>query len=936
MNARRILASLLILAAAGCGSARTKHVEPPPLPSPASLPPPPPDPPKLRLGDGARPRHYALEMTIAPSEDEFTAAIEIELELRDPKTLLWLNGTDLDIRTTSIRSGADSIGAHSIPGDGDFVGIAFERSVPAGLATLRIEYAGKLSRRNSNGLFKQKEGDDWYVFSHFEPIDARRAFPCFDEPEFKVPWQLTLHVRKDDAAVANAPEISETMDDHGMKTVKFAETRPLPSYLIALAVGPFEFVAAGKTALRGAPIRIIAPRGRAREARYAAKTTRRVVAALEDYFGSPYPYEKLDQIAVLQSGGAMENPGLVTYSQLLILMKAAEETPSQKRRFASVCAHELAHQWFGDLVTMKWWNDTWLNEAFATWLGDKIVNRLWPQWKHRLSTVQSRSDIMSGDGLMSARRIRQPIESNHDISNAFDLITYSKGGAVLSMFESWIGVETFRRGVQRYLKEHAWGNATAEDFLAAVSAESERDVATPFSTFLDQAGVPVVTVSLECATGKNPQLRLAQQRYLPLGSSGSPRQLWQIPVCVRYGAGASEHRQCMLLTAASAEMALEAQSCPDWVLGNDAATGYYRVALEGHLLPKLLAGRVGALSEADRLALFGDIQAAVRSGKMPAGDALSLVPGLVLDGNRHLIGAVAAFLAGGNTPRSRTSSLTFSIGEYLVPDSERASFARFIRQTLGGKARALGWKARQGEDDETRLLRPVLVSLVADVGEDKALIAAARELTDRWLRNRNAIDLEMVEPVMRSAAAHGDQALFVRLHEEAKKEPRLRERGHLLRAMAAFREPRIIESALKVVLSGEFDSRETMAMLFGEHMDPATALLTYDFVRENFDALAAKLPRDTPARLPAVAMGLCDDARSAEVEQFFAGRSTRYTGGPRILSQALEQLSLCSAYRRDQQPSVAAFLRNYRPRTLARPSISGPEPNTGAEAAEPR
>jgi alanyl aminopeptidase len=930
MNCERIFGFLFLVGAVCCSTARTVSTEPSsPRPSPSQVSPtaPPKDPaetlaesqpPGLRLDGRARPKRYALDLTLVPSEDEFSGSVEIQLELSKPHRLLWLNATELQIRSATLRSGNELIGGRSVPGNSDFIGIAFDRPAPAGAATLRLEYSGKLSTRNSNGLFKQKEGDDWYAFTHFEPIDARRAFPCFDEPGFKVPWQITLHLPKDDVAVANAPAISETTDGQGLKTVQFAETRPLPSYLVAFAVGPFELVDAGKTSISGAPIRIITPRGRGAEAQYAAQVTPRIIAALEDYFGSPYPYEKLDQIALLQSGGAMENPGLVTYSQLLILIRPDQESLAQKRRYAHVCAHELAHQWFGDLVTMNWWDDTWLNEAFATWLADKIVNRLWPEWDNSLSVQQARSDVMSGDGLISARKIRQPIDSKHDIVNAFDQITYTKGGAVLATFENWVGEETFRRGVQRYLKDHAWGNATADDFVAAMSTESARDLATPFSTFLDQPGVPIVSISLKCRPGKPPKLVLAQQRYLPLGSKGSTHQTWQIPICARYGTDASATRQCFLLTTASAEVPLQSPVCPSWVMA-DAAAGYYRVALERELVAKLWAKR-DRLSVRDRLAFFSDVQAAVHSGQMPAADALALIPSLVADGDRHLIGSAAGFLAGEGGSRARTAP---SIGDYLVPGSKRSNFAQYLRRTFGRKARALGWNTRPGEDDETRLLRASLVGLVADLGEDRSLLAEARKLTHRWLRDRSGIEPEMVDAVLRAAAAHGDDALFDRFHQEAKKETRLRERTYLLRGMSSFRDPRIVERGLQIVLSGEFDAREATTLLFGQHKDPGTQLRVYQFVRQNFDALAAKLPRDTAARLPMVAVGLCDEARRDVMDHFFAGRSTKHTGGPRILSQALEQLSLCSAYRKAQQPSVAGFL-------------SARAPNKAAEAAAPQ
>ena len=316
-----------------------------------------------------------------------------------------------------------------------------------------------------------------------------------------MPWQITLHVPKDDGAFSNTPQVFESTDDDGMKTVKFAETKPLPSYLVALAVGPMDIVPAGHAGANNTEIRIIVPRGRGREAQYVAGATPDIVNLLEKYFGIPYPYEKLDEVAIPLAGYAMEHPGLVTYGSGFFLSKPEEITLDWKRTPTSVIAHELAHQWVGDLVTTAWWNDIWLNEGFATWMANKIVNQYHPEWKMNLSELNGYQGAMGTDELVSSRKVRQPILSDDDIANAFDNITYNKGSALLNMFESYIGPEKFQEGIRRYLRKYAWGNATSEQFMEALSG-NDQAVGRAFSTFLDQAGVPLMTVQLQCERRK--------------------------------------------------------------------------------------------------------------------------------------------------------------------------------------------------------------------------------------------------------------------------------------------------------------------------------------------------------------------------------------------------------------------------------------------------
>jgi alanyl aminopeptidase len=379
-----------------------------------------------------------------------------------------------------------------------------------------------------------------YVFTQFEPISAREAFPCFDEPRFKTPFELVLRVPKDKVAVANTRELSANDFERGLREVHFAPTEKLPSYLIAFAVGPLDVVAApnlAKHVVRNheLPLRGVAIGGRGPELAFSLHETPPLLLWLENYFGVAYPYDKLDLIAVPDFGaGAMENAGAITFRDTLLLVRP-DAPEQQKRTFGYVDAHELSHQWFGNLVTMPWWDDIWLNEAFATWMGTRAINGVHPEYEADLGALSATHGAMEVDSRTSARKIRQPIESDHDIENAFDAITYSKGGAVLSMFERYLGADEFQAGLRRYMDRFRFGSATARDLvrtLAEVSNESALEGA--FFGFLDQPGVPELQVKLDC-TSTPPALELAQSRYLPLGTTAQSEARWQIPFCARFG-----------------------------------------------------------------------------------------------------------------------------------------------------------------------------------------------------------------------------------------------------------------------------------------------------------------------------------------------------------------------------------------------------------------
>ncbi len=859
------------------------------------------EPPKLRLGDDVQPRRYRLDLTVIPEQDTFNGKVEVDLDIRKPTDLIWLNARNLTIDDAKLVTAGSEVAAKVQPGGKEFAGFALPSMAPVGSATLRIAYHGEFNTKGTSGLFKLKEGDDWYVFSQFESIDARQAFPCLDEPSFKVPWQLTLHVNQQDTAVSNTLVQSETPEAGGRKKVVFGETKPLPSYLVAMGVGPFDFVDAGKAGRNHTPLRVITPKGKRVQAQYAAQTIGPLLDELENYFGIPYPYSKLDALSVPLFGGAMENAGLITYGQTILLCEPTEDTIGRQRGFASIAAHEMAHQWFGDLVTTAWWDDIWLNEAFASWMSSKVIRHWKPEWNTKLDEQNTRSTVMEQDTLVSTRQIRQPIENIADIANAFDNITYSKGEAVIGMFESWMGEEAFQHGVQRYLRQYSSRNATAGDFLDSLGSVGSQSVARPFSTFLNQPGAPLVSVKLDC-DGAGPTLHLTQKRALPLGSTGSANHTWQIPVCARYGNGSASYRDCTLLTEASTEWKLpQAKSCPAWVMANADGKGYYRTRYEGSLLGALLDDGGRQLSAAERVATLGDVNALTSFGEIKAGDALALVPRFAGDPVRQVV----------------SSAIRITEGVYvnLVPIDLRPNYSRFVAKTFGDRAHQLGWNAKPGEEPETHLLRTRLVPLVAVRGNGQDLAAQARQLAENWLTDRKSVDPDIVDAVLTVSARTGDQAFFKQLVAALPATQDRQQRGLIFGALGSFRDPAIAEAAIGLMLKPEFDLRESMfPLLFSRLSPPETPRLPFNFIQKNYDAIAARIPTGAfgiGEFLPFVGGWLCDEKSAEEVNAFFAPKVDRFPGAKRNLDQSLEYIRLCAVNKAAQQPSVEEFLRKY-------------------------
>lgn len=894
---------------AGCaGTAPSAEVRPPePEPVTAEPEPPPPAPeepeapppaPALRLGNTVLPAEYRAELTIDTAKEQIAGVIDIDVNILERIDHVWLHASKLEIRNATLVARGQSWPLTRLPtSNDDFLGLSLGMTFPPGKATLHLEYTGAIAAGEMSGIFKQRTGEHEYVFTQFEATSARNVFPCFDEPRFKVPWQLTLHVPEGDLAASNAPLVAEAAGPRaGLKTFRFAPTKPLPSYLVALAVGPFDIVDLGTIGRNKTPARILVPRGRIAETRHSVEIMPQLLDQLENYFDMGYPYEKLDSVALPHFFGAMENPGLVTYDAGLLLAQPAQETLWFKRRSAGIMAHELAHQWFGNLVTLDWWDDIWLNESFATWMANKVVAAWRPEWHVEVRGIAQAGDAIEADSLVSARSVRQPIVTDDDIHRAFDAISYQKGSAVLSMFERWLGEDRFRDGVRRYVREFAWSTATSDDFFGVLSQAGEPRLRDAFQTFLNQPGVPLLSVTLACERGQTPRLALSQARLLPLGSKGTSEAGWSIPVCIKHGKGTAVAEQCTLVTERTVTLALDsARECPDWVMANAGARGYYRVAYDRAMLQKILASSARSLSVAERLGVIGDIDTLVATGKLALGESLALVPTLLKDRDPTVTNAVADMIAG--------------IEPDLVPDKLQPNFRRFVRKHFGAKARTLGWNPGKADSDETRMLRTTLLLLAIKHGEDPMLISQAVQKATTWLSSRQGIDADLLSMVLGTAARYGSKDVYERIAAAWEKTHEPTERRMLTAAVASTTDPARIHKHLDLFTSGAIGLQDAGPFLQVPLGSPKTRHVLYDYIKANYDQLVARLPRFGASFMIRSAVRFCDDAHYQDAQAFFGPRAEAVPGGAAALRQSLEEVELCIAYRAQHQASVEQFLQ---------------------------
>ena len=852
--------------------------------------------PTGKLPDSVTPLAYALDLRIDPHEARFEGRVRIHVRLGRTDDHLWLHARDIDVSKAVLRDAA------GMPHDATFAlsgsGVArvgFGTALSPQEIDLVIDYSAPFSSK-LQGLYKVKIGDDAYVTTQMEAISARYAFPGFDEPRFKTPFDITLTVPEDEVAVANTrPQHEEVSKDAKWKTITYARTPPLPTYLVAFVVGPWDVVdgpvlAANGVRRQALPLRGIGPRGTGPQLKWILEQTPAVVKFFEEYTNQPYPFDKLDLLGAPDfSAGAMENAGLIVFRDALLRLDATSPA-GQSRTSFDVNAHEIAHQWFGDLVTVPWWDDIWLNEAFATWAQAKATAALKPEFLAPLNRLEGTFAAMRNDSLLSARRIRQPIDEEGDIENAFDGITYRKGAAVLRMFEEWIGEDTYRSAIRAYLAHHAFGSGSSDDLIATIAQVSGKGetLARAMRSFVDQPGIPLLQTRLTCKAGKA-NLAVTQSRYLPYAVLSNDNLQWNVPLCARFGHADHSERQCFLIDRPSQTFAV-AGGCADWYLPNADASGYYRFTMSDADFAAL-SRRVQTLPPAEQM-IFAD---AIKSA-FERGDA---TPGTVLD--------AMAVLAASDLPQvafALSGDLVW-IREHLATAQTRPAIDAFVARLYGPRLASLGYRHRTGEPDAMSRLRQRLVSVLAFDARDPTV----RKELDRQgraalgLDGGGTVDLTRADPDLRGfalkiAVQDSGTPAFNAVLGELKRTHATQQRYELVSALGSTRAPVLAEQARNLGLTDAIAVGEMSRLYFAQVAEEENRDAFWDWYQAHFDAMRARFPDAYQRNLPLMpATERCDNAWSEQFRQWLAPRLPRIIGGKRAFAQSIESIGQCAALR---------------------------------------
>jgi len=842
-----------------------------------------------RLPATVTPDHYDLAFAVDIPHNHFDGTETIRVQVPQPTTRVVLNAADIDFREVMIGAGASAQKATvTLDEPSQTATFTVPKALERGPAEIHIRYRGTLNDKLRGFYISRGRGRN-YAVTQFESTDARRAFPCFDEPAFKATYAVTLTIDRGDMAISNGKQLSDTPGPAPTQhTVKFATTPRMSTYLVAMAVGDFQCLDGSAD---NVPIRICATPDKKNLTRIALDSAQQILRFYNQYFSIKYPFAKLDVLAVPDfAAGAMENTAAIFYREADLLADAKSASIDTRKTIAGVLAHEMAHQWFGDLVTMAWWDDIWLNEGFATWMASKPLAAAHADWNMAVDEGAENLKALGVDSLNATRSIQSDVSTPEEIDEAFDPIAYEKGAAVLRMVEHYVGADVFRNGINTYLQTHAYKNATSEDFWKAIAATSGKPIERILPTFVNQPGVPLVEVSdLTCDAAKaETRATFAQSRFLIDGTPAVGR--WQLPVCVT-GRGESD-AACHLLTEPR-QTEVVAKGCASWLFANAGAKGYYRTAYSPAMLKAIAPHIEGELTAAERLSLVNDEWALVRAGRHSVADYLTLVGAY----GRERASVILDEIAG---------RLRF-VQDYLTPAEQQPTLAAFVRTLFRPTLNEIGFTTGSGDTDDRRALRGSLIAALGTTGDDAEVTAKSRQALDRSLRADAAIDPSLASALTAVAARHGDAALFDSLLAAAERASSPDDRYRALLALTRFQDPAIIARGLQLSLSPQIRTQDTSIFLAGFFANPAARAPAWEFVKPNWPALTPKIAifgGDT--NLVAALGGFCDTAVRADIRAFFQAHPL--PGAARTLDQTLEQIGACIATRAAQSPAVASWL----------------------------
>ena len=838
-----------------------------------------------RLPKNVTPKRYEIHLTPDLKAFTFQGGVRIAVVVNEATDDVVLNALELEIDSVAAeRAGKSIVAKAELEPAKERAHLRFAEKLAPGEWTIKISFRGILNDK-LHGFYRSQYHDaagavHTVATTQFESTDARRAFPCWDEPELKASYKVTLVVDEPLAAISNGGQESEKKLAGGKKEVVFKETIPMSTYLVAFIIGEFE---ATPPVDAGTPLRVVHVPGKDSLTSWAQKIGAFSLKFFADYYGLKYPGDKLDLIAIPDfASGAMENLGAITFRETALLADEKTASRAELERVADVVSHENAHMWFGDLVTMRWWNGIWLNEAFATFMEMLAVHAWKPEWKRWESFCVSRAAAMSIDGLRSTRPIEFPVLSPEDCRAMFDILTYEKGAAVLRMLEQFLGDDLFRDGIRLYLKKHQFANTETSDLWDALESASREPVRKMMDSWIFQPGFPILDAA-PTADGRG--LKISQRRFFYLPEDND--QLWHVPVMVRAKTeqGVSTHK--LLLTTREANLELPARV--EWALLNEGGHGFYRV----HYAPQLLESitkNLSALAPIERFGLVNDTWAATVAGLGPLSEFLKMAR---LFSSETDINVWRALLG------------AFSYLDMIASDNDRPALASAVRAIVGPASARLGWEPKPGESELERQLRGMLIGTLGTIGEDPEVQKKARELYARFEDAPESADRDLMPPLVNILAYCGDAARYQEYKRKFKNPRTPQEEQRYLFALANFRDRQLLEKTLEMTLDGEVRTQNAPYLMHSLLLNNTFRYQAWDYLRAHWPDMVQKYPDNALPRMCEAVVALLD--REDEVKKFFAEHRVRLGG--KIIDQHLERLSVAAGFRHREGEKLPATLK---------------------------
>jgi alanyl aminopeptidase len=896
-----IAISTVFFILAGCGPADepddTASVSPGATPNVSSLA---AVAPKGQLPAGVRPLSYQVDMLLDPRRDDFTGEVVIDVNLDKRTNRIWLHGKGLVVShaTATTEAGEVISGSYEEVLETGVSAISFESELPSGVVSLNLRYQGEFDR-NLAGLFKVEEQGESYALAKSESIQARSYLPGFDEPGLKATFDISLTIPEGQEAIGNSPVIDRHPVGEGLERLVFATTPPMSTYLLSLAVGPFEIVERApippnEFRSRPIPLRGVTRSGRAGDMNYVLDVTPRMVEIFEQELRRPYPFEKLDIVAAPQwPSGATELSAAITYREQLILV-GDNPAPGARLSLLGVHAHEIAHMWLGNQVTPPWWDDLWLKEGFATWATPLVLTILEPEGGHGLNALERSIGAMQLDSLASTRAIREPISENAEIRNAYDSITYSKSLGVIHMIDRYFGSDVFRPALGRYVETFSDGVADSADFYRVISEETKSPaLAETFRGFVEQTGVPLLEVELNCEVRDAPSLNISQSRYKAFGSPiQDADKVWNIPVCIR----SNEARQCMMVTEARQTLQLSGAECPQWVLPNAEGSGYYRWTLD-EVSWAALIDNFELLSPVEALSAIDSAFAAFEAGKLNQAHLLSIVSASSRAQARQVITAPIPYLQ--------------KYVQQYFSSEEKAEFLAFARDLY----QPIIESSANSADEDGQLLYTDLISFLAltaqDPGARNELLRMAHAFTgfDRD-RDDDALQSDLYYAALTVAVQDSGARFLPHLVEfrGALDDPLFESESAY--AIGRISNPDLLGTIHELALGEQLGPREVFSLVGMGLREPEVRDQHWTWIQENFPAIVDKIPTQWRRYTPGMARLFCEQDKLTELKQLYGEYADLVPGYQRSLDQTEEQILLCIALQ-DQGKKLASAMDTF-------------------------